>query len=83
MIHASIPGVYRSLFDYQIVEGNNTGPTLASYQTHMMEFNLGTQVKLAWAYGMPTTGFSFTESTDAENLDKTNKNLVGKLECQF
>jgi hypothetical protein len=94
MIQASIPEVYRSLFDYQIVEANiyvisklsvkfNMGPILSSYQNHMMEFNVGTEVKLCWAYGMPTTGASFSGSTDVHKLDNSFKYLVGKLQCLF
>jgi hypothetical protein len=89
MIQASIPEVYRSLFDYQFVEGNiyvisklsvrySIGHMFASYQKLMLEFVLGTQVRLAWAYGMPITGGSFDD-----NVDTSKRYVVGELDCLF
>jgi hypothetical protein len=84
----------RSLFDFQLVEGNiylisnlsvkyNLGSKLASLHNNLLEFNFRTVVKLFWAYGMPPPGESFVGSIDVLKVDQGPKYMLGELNIHF
>ncbi|WJX13406.1 hypothetical protein P8452_03796 [Trifolium repens] len=81
-IVASIPESLRSVFDFQLVEGNiytlsnlslksNDGSISASLHDRVLEFNYRTVLKLFWAYGMPHTGDSFAPSNPSDRMDQS------------